>query len=160
MPLPLLLALVAGGITAIAALLHLTGRSQRAVLDAASARQAWLRHDPEAAPGEILVNAAQDAALLLPCPSSGSAAPGFPGLVWSFGADTAARSLEGARISPAPAGLRAAFADFAAPGLTITLTEQERAAWLARLPAASLSPDCRSSFCPPSTPAPSSGARA
>ncbi|MFW8635765.1 hypothetical protein [Cribrihabitans pelagius] len=156
MPLLLLLALVAGGISAIAVLLHLTGWSQRAVLDAGSARRAWLRHCPEAGPGEVLVNAARDAALLLPRTGAGpNAAAADTGLLWAFGADTAAHSLEGARISAVPAGLRVVFADFAAPGVTIRLTDQERGAWLARLPSACLSPACQRP-----APAPASGARA
>lgn len=161
MPLAVLLALVAGGISAIAILLHLTGRSERLVLDAGSARRGWLRHDPGTGPGEVLVNAARDAALLLPSSKDGSGPDtALPGLVWAFGADTAAHSLEGARITPAPAGLRVTFDDFAAPGVTLSLTAEECAVWLARLPEACLSPDCRIPAGPPPAPAPASGARA
>ncbi len=128
MPLELLLALVAGGISAIAAILHLTGRSERAVLTQASARDAWLRHCPGDSIRQVRPAADGHAALI--------AAQSGAGLVWSFGADTVARHLNGAAVSPVSAGLQFDFNDFSAPGLTLALTSAEREHWQALIAAA------------------------
>ncbi|MGR3760467.1 hypothetical protein ACUXV3_10110 [Roseobacteraceae bacterium NS-SX3] len=121
MPLEILLILVIGGISAIAVLLHATGRSAPVQLDAASARRAWLRHAPDDTVHDVTLAASGHAALVQA--SSG------PGVVWSFGADTVARHLRDTKIRPAPAGLRLSFHDFGTPGVTLTLTEDERARW-------------------------------
>ncbi|WP_264210973.1 hypothetical protein [Leisingera thetidis] len=125
MPLDLLLALVAGGISAIAALLHLAGCSRQMVLGPETARATWLRHFPQDPPARVLPAASGQAALVL----TGSGA----GLLWAFGAGTAGRHLSGCRIRETATGLRFDFNDFAAPGLSLTLPEGERRAWLARI---------------------------
>lgn len=121
MPLELLLVLVAGGIAAIAAILHLTGRSARTVLTAESAKRAWLRHCPGDTVHHVLPAATGQAALI----SAHSGA----GLVWAFGADTAARHLHGAAISERSGGLHIRFNDFSAPGVSVGLSGAERARW-------------------------------
>ncbi|WP_323783402.1 hypothetical protein [Leisingera sp.] len=128
MPLELLLALVAGGIAAIAAILHLSGRSERAVLTAETARAAWLRHCPGDSIRNVRPAADGQAALI--------AAQSGAGLVWAFGAATVARHLSGAEVSPSPNGLRFDFNDFSAPGLSLTLTAAERKHWQALIAAA------------------------
>ena len=80
MALELLLALVLGGISGIAVLLHLTGRSRQAVLGVETARTAWLRHFPEDSVLRVLPADGGQAALVL--------TSGGPGLLWAFGADT------------------------------------------------------------------------
>jgi hypothetical protein len=47
MPLPVLIALVIGGIAGIALILHLSGRSRVVALTEVTARAAWLRHFPD-----------------------------------------------------------------------------------------------------------------
>ncbi|WP_027235134.1 hypothetical protein [Leisingera caerulea] len=123
MPLELLLALVAGGITAIAVLLHVTGRSRQAVLTAESSRAAWLRQYPQDRVQNVLPAASGHAALI--------AADSGPGLVWAFGADSVARHLGGAAIAESAGGLRISFKDFSAPGVSVALTRAERARWQA-----------------------------
>ncbi|MBY6139858.1 hypothetical protein KUV26_10465 [Leisingera daeponensis] len=127
MPLELLLALVAGGISAIALLLHLTGRSRQAVLGTGSARTAWLRHFPGDSVIKVLPAASGQAALIL----TGNG----PGLLWAFGADTAGRRLTAGQVRETADGLHFAFNDFAAPSLALPLPEGERRHWLAQIAA-------------------------
>lgn len=127
MPLELLLVLVAGGITAIAAILHLTGRSARTVLTADSAKRAWLRHCPGDTVHHVLPATTGQAALIT--------AHSGAGLVWAFGADTAARHLHGAAISERSSGLHIRFNDFSAPGLSVALSGAERVRWQALIAA-------------------------
>lgn len=120
MPLEILLALVIGGIAGIAAILHLTGHSRSCPIpDAQTARQHWARHRPD----DIIlaVHLAQGAALI-------ETDHGL-GLLRPFGADTVAHPLRG--LARTPEGLRLRFHDFAAPDMTLTLTETEAADWLA-----------------------------
>ncbi|MEW2913051.1 hypothetical protein [Leisingera sp. JC11] len=123
MPLELLLALVAGGISGIAILLHLTGRSRQAVLTAASARSAWQRHFPNDSVVDVLPAASGQAALVL--------TEGGPGLLWAFGADTVGRHLAAGQVRETGTGLRFEFNDFAASGLSLALPESERQQWMA-----------------------------
>ncbi|KIC37989.1 hypothetical protein [Leisingera sp. ANG-M7] len=123
MALELLLALVLGGISGIAVLLHLTGRSRQAVLGIETARSGWLRHFPGDRVLKVLPAASGQAALVL--------TSGGPGLLWAFGADTVGRHLDGSNTCETATGLRFEFNDFAAPGLSLTLSESERRQWLA-----------------------------
>ena len=124
MPLELLLILVFGGIAAIALLLHLTGRSDLTVLDEAQARAAWLRQFPESPIADLTL--AKDGHAALIQTADGSAPLG---LVWSFGADTVARFLEGAKLSPCQQGLQLRLADFSAPTVQLHLGQAEAALW-------------------------------
>ncbi|KIC28632.1 hypothetical protein [Leisingera sp. ANG-M6] len=123
MPLELLLALVAGGISGIAVLLHLTGRSRQRILGAGNTRADWLRHFPEDSVFKVLPAASGQAALVL--------TNGGPGLLWAFGADTVGRHLAAEQVRETATGLRFDFNDFAAPGLSLRLPERERQQWLA-----------------------------
>lgn len=121
MPLPVLLALVAGGISGIALLLHLSGRSRRAMLTQATATAAWLREYPEDAVVEATVAADGHAALILTRAGKG--------LVWAMGADTTARPLRDFDLLETRAGMTVHFRDFSAPRVTLRLDDFERRHW-------------------------------
>lgn len=125
MPLPLLLILVIGGISMIALLLHLSGQSALAVLTPEDARAQWHRHFPDDAIHGVTMARTGHAALLRT--SQG------PGLLWSFGADTAARHLRDFDLLDHPKGLQVAFHDFTAPRVTLRLTPSERRDWQNRM---------------------------
>ncbi|AVO37699.1 hypothetical protein [Pukyongiella litopenaei] len=125
MPLTLLLVLVIGGISAITLLLHLTGRSERVLLTAATARAGWLRQFPGDRVGEVTVARDGHAALV--------ATPDGPGLVWAFGSDTVARRLDGCSAENTRRGLRLRLHDHTAPTVTLDLTGAERHDWLERI---------------------------
>ncbi len=122
MPLPVLLALVVGGISGIALLLHLTGRSRRAVLDPETAAAAWIRENPGDDVVEATVSADGHAALILTRQGKG--------LVWAMGADTTARPLRDFDLIETQQGLTVLFRDFTAPRARIRLTDFERRRWL------------------------------
>lgn len=122
MPLPVLLALVVGGISGIALLLHLTGRSRLAVLDPETAAAAWTRENPGDEVIEATVSADGHAALIL--------TPQGKGLVWAVGADTTARPLRDFDLMETPQGLTVLFHDFTAPRAKIRLADFERRHWL------------------------------
>lgn len=123
MPLHILIAMVVGGIAAIGFALHLLGKSTRVLLDEESARTAWARQFPDDPAIAVLVSADGHAALV-------ETARGR-GLVWSFGADTVARQLDHARLEQVEGGLRVRFADFTAPVVTISVSDEQRAFWRA-----------------------------
>jgi len=125
MPLEILLALVIGGIAGIALLLHLAGRSQRCILTPETAGAAWLRHYPDDTPREIEVARDGHAALVLTDRGQG--------LIWAFGADTAARRLEDYDLIDRGDRLRVVFHDFTAPAVTLRLDDFERQHWLNRM---------------------------
>ncbi|MFC4218035.1 hypothetical protein ACFP4H_08550 [Pseudophaeobacter arcticus] len=124
MPLELLLILVVGGISAIALLLHLTGRSRSSVMTDTQARQAWLRQFPESPIAKLTL--AEDGQAALIQPEDGRAPLG---LVWSFGADTVARFLEHVEVDKAKQGLHLNLADFSAPGVQLHLNDSEAEQW-------------------------------
>lgn len=126
MPLPVLLALVVGGIAVIGLLLHLTGQSRRFVIDGeATARREWLRHYPEDRVATVLVAGNGRAALV--------DTDRGPGLLWAFGADTVAERLAAPQVADRPDGLRLVLNRFSAPAVHLTLTPAERALWRDRL---------------------------
>jgi len=126
MPLSILLPMVVLGIAGIAVLLHLLGLSRRAMLaDEAAARAAWLREFPADAPINVTLCHDRSAALI-------ETARGC-GVVWPMGADTTARALDGARLSPTRTGLRIDLPDYTAPRIHITLDKDEAARWQATL---------------------------
>lgn len=124
MPLELLLILVIGGIAAIAVLLHLTGRSNKRVLSAAAARAAWQRQFPESRVSQLVVADNGHAALIRDAEASAPL-----GLVWSFGADTVARTLQDIDLARTNDGLRLSFADYSAPRVLLHLTPTETNSW-------------------------------
>ena len=121
MPLPILLVLVVGGISAITLLLHLLGKSRLTVLTPTNARDAWHRHFPEDDIGDVVV--AQDGHAAFVRTKQG------PGLLWSFGADTVARHLVDFDLIETPDQLRVVFHDFTAPRVALHLTDTERPFW-------------------------------
>lgn len=121
MPLEILLLLVIGGIAGIAVILHLAGLSRRTVLSAEDARSAWHRQFPDDLILDVTPTPHGHAALV----QTGDG----PGLVWAFGADTAARPLRDFDLLDCPAGLRIVFHDFTAPAVTLRLSESERQRW-------------------------------
>jgi hypothetical protein len=126
MPLSILLPMVVLGIAGIAVLLHLLGLSRRAVLaDEAAARAAWLREYPGDAPVRVTLCHDRSAALI----ETGRGR----GVVWPMGADTTARHLDGARLTPTRTGLRIDLPDYTAPRVHLTLDAGESARWQATL---------------------------
>lgn len=124
MPLELLLILVVGGISAIALLLHLSGRSKPKVMTEPQARAAWLRQFPESPIADLTLARDGHAALIQTADDSAPL-----GLVWSFGADTVARFLEDAELSPCQQGLHLRLADFSAPAVLLHLSQAEATHW-------------------------------
>ena len=121
MPLDILLILVIGGISAIALLLHLLGKSRRVVMDAEDARGHWHRHFPDDTVVDVTVAHGGHAALV----RTGQG----PGLVWAFGADTVARHLRDFDLVDAPHGFDVMFHDFTAPKVALHLDDFERPRW-------------------------------
>lgn len=86
MPLPVLLALVIGGIGGIALLLHLLGYTTRLDLrDEEAAMRCWEREFPETPALSAHPDDTGKAALI--------ETPRGPGLVWAMGADSCARLM-------------------------------------------------------------------
>ena len=132
MPLELLVILVVGGIGSIAFLLHLTGGSLQTRLDKNSAAAAWKRQFPDTAIRDVQLAPDGRAALIETRDS-----PPALGLVWSFGADTVARELSAATITPAKGGLRISFSDFGAPRASVALPQAAASAWQSKIAAQS-----------------------
>lgn len=122
MPLSILLPMVGLGIAGIAVLLHLLGLSRRATLaDEAAARAAWLREFPGDAPMRVTLCHDRSAALIMT--ETGR------GVVWPMGADTTARYLDGAQITPTRTGLCIDLPDYTAPRIHLALDPNETAEW-------------------------------
>lgn len=121
MPLNILLILVIGGISLIAVLLHLLGKSRQITLSPEDARTAWHRHFPDDQILDLIVAANGHAALVQTDQG--------PGLLWSFGADTVARHLRDFDVLEMPAHIKVIFHDFAAPSATLHLNDTERPVW-------------------------------
>lgn len=122
MPLEILLILVVGGISAIAVMLHFTGRSTRRVIDADSARQEWLRLFPDDNITGVLLSQDRHSALI--------ETPDARGLLWAFGADTVGRYLnDDSTVHDHKHGLCIRFDDFTAPAARLSLSADERSQW-------------------------------
>jgi hypothetical protein len=118
--------MVVCGIIGIAVILHVMGLSRAALLlDTAAAQAAWLREFPDHAPTRVILSHDHHAALI--------ETDGGPGVVWAMGADTTARALRGARISPTKKGLRIDLPDFTAPHIHLRLDRDEAEQWPAHL---------------------------
>lgn len=117
MPLILLLALVTGGIGAIALIVHMTGGSRRRVFASpAEACSAWDREMPDLAARGAELSADGSVALI----DLGAG----QGLVWSLGADCVARRLtDRTGIHPHGQGLRIAFHDPALADVIVPLRD-------------------------------------
>ncbi|MBK0327669.1 hypothetical protein I5535_10190 [Rhodobacteraceae bacterium F11138] len=116
-----LLIVVIGGIGSIILLLHLTGRSRKRELTPEDARTAWHRHFPEDQIHDVIVS--RDGHSGLVTTDQG------PGLIWSFGADTAARHLRNFDFVEKTNGQAIRFHDFTAPRVDLHLAEPELDRW-------------------------------
>ncbi|HBV55038.1 MAG TPA: hypothetical protein DEF12_08405 [Rhodobacteraceae bacterium] len=128
MPLPILLALVIGGIATIALLLHLLGLSRRGkIASPEAAIAAWNDDNPNRPARSALLSASGELALI--------DTEHGPGLVFAMGADLATRPLADARLRPTQRGLALRLPDFTAPRLHLTLAPEERPIWAQRITA-------------------------
>lgn len=128
MSLPILLALVIGGIAGIALLLHFAGlTASNGFSDPRAARNAWEREVPEFSVNQCFLSTNGHAALI--------AFDGGAGLVWTLGADTVARVLPPALPIATENGLRFTFPDFGSSTVQVHLNAQDRALWLKSLEA-------------------------
>ncbi|WP_170605967.1 hypothetical protein [Ruegeria arenilitoris] len=121
MPLEILLVLVVVGISGIGLMLHLTGRSRMRVLTHDLAWQDWLRHFPDDDVVDVTVSHDGHFALIRTTEVAG--------LLWSFGADTAARHLLDFDWLEHPEGFEILFHDFSIPRVIVRLDETERRHW-------------------------------
>jgi hypothetical protein len=121
MSLNILVILVIGGIAAIAALLHFSGRSAQRVLSPDEARAEWLRHFPDDPVEDLRVTHDGHAAILR--------TEQGPGLLWAFGTDTVARQLRDFDLVETERGLRVSFHDMTAAAVTLHLDADERGTW-------------------------------
>ena len=126
MPLELLVILVVGGITGIAALTWAFGFSKPFEFQTDNdAKMAWLRAHPGDDIHSVRISSDRRAALI-------GSAKGI-GLVWSFGADTTARLLDDISIQDAPDGLDFRLEEYTAPRLKVRLAPEDRDIWRQQL---------------------------
>lgn len=124
MPLAVLLPTVLIGILGIAAILHIMGlTAPRRLTGPTEALAAWEREFPEQDAIEAHLSADQKAALIL-------LRTGETGLVWCLGADTVARSLEGADFIETERGMDIYLHDMSAPHVSVALLPQDRPRWM------------------------------
>ena len=122
MPLSILVPMVVLGIGGITILLHLLGMSGgRPLQDEAAARAAWAREVADDPVERVILSQTGRAALI-------HSASGR-GIVWAMGADTVARSLDGATMTASGTTLRIAFPEYDARGVKLTLAEGEAQRW-------------------------------
>lgn len=121
MPLEILLILVVVGIAAIAALLHLTGRSKQRNMNSDDARAQWQRHFPDDRILDITLGHDGHAAIV--------ETDRGPGLLWAMGTDTVGRRLQEFDLAEEASGLRIVFHDFSAPKVTLKLNKDETRLW-------------------------------
>lgn len=126
MSLTVLIALVVAGIAGVALLIHTTGLSQpRRFTTEAEARAAWTREFPLTDVTGVTLCRSGRAALI--------ATPSDPGVVWPMGADSTARGLTNARVTPREGGLTLHLPDYAAPTVRLHLDPDEIALWAERI---------------------------
>lgn len=121
MPLEILLALVVGGIAAIATALHLLGLSAVKPLDEVSASNAWNRHFPDDKINSVLLS--HDGRTAIIATQKGKA------LLWQFGADTVARYLDDFETRRTSKGIVVMTHDPSAPKIHVRLSTAEQAEW-------------------------------
>ena len=126
MPITVLAALVVFGIAGIAVLTILFGfNTPRSFIDAEDAGSAWLREFPDLEPHDITLS--HDGCHALVQTDQGA------GIVWSMGADSAARLLAGARVKQSAKGLDLRLRDYTAPRIRVALTPDQQTIWLNRI---------------------------
>lgn len=118
MPLEIILPIVVFGITGIVLLVHFVGWTQhRQIPDKALAQTIWQADFP----GEVIANLAIDDTGLC---ALVTLTDGRKGLIWSFGDDAVARHLDVApSVEATPTGLHLRLADFTAPVVKLTLSD-------------------------------------
>ena len=122
MPITVLAALVVFGIAGVAMLTILFGFGERRKFtDTNDACAAWLREFPDLPPSKVLLS--QDGYHALVRTDQGA------GIVWSMGADSSARLVQGARITKTAKGLDLRIADITAPRIRPTLSPQDQINW-------------------------------
>jgi hypothetical protein len=122
MPLEILLILVVGGISVTALILHMSGRSNRRVMQTEEDVTAeWLRQFPDDFVQDVTVSQDGHAALI-------QTETGL-GLLWSHGADTVGRHLLDYDLVDRPDGFQIYFHDFAAPQALLHLSPAECQNW-------------------------------
>ncbi|WP_417207785.1 hypothetical protein [Antarctobacter sp.] len=126
MPLTVLIGLVVVGIAAIALLIHTTGLSHpRRFTTEEAARAAWTREFPLSDVKGVTLCRSGRAALI--------DTDAGVGVVWPMGADSTARRLTDARITPHDGGLILHLSDYAAPTVRLHLDPDETALWAERI---------------------------
>ncbi len=124
MPLSILVTLVVLGIAGIAVLTKWLGMSTpKQFQTEQDVIAAWAREFPETSVSDVTLCLSGNGALV-------TTARG-PGLVWAMGADSTARLLSNASLTPRDTGLRIDLPDYSAPHVTLTLTKTETAQWSA-----------------------------
>ncbi|KPA21580.1 hypothetical protein shim_22870 [Shimia sp. SK013] len=128
MTLPVLLALVVGGIAGIAAILHLMGlTTPYRFSNGHDAISAWEREVPERPATGFHLSSDSRASLVT--------FEGGVGIVWSFGGDTVARLLGDTPPQKTQNGLRFDFPDFGSSALKVRLKETDLDIWMKALEA-------------------------
>lgn len=120
MPLGLLGAIVAGGLVALALLMHKLGFSRLSPVEDAEAD--WLREWPDDDVRHVITARSGEAALV----RSGA---GW-GLVWRLGADRVARRLTDIEATPTADGVQLILHDFTAPHVHVALETDEIKHWI------------------------------
>lgn len=122
MPLLILAPMVIIGIAGIAIALHFMGFSQRRLLTSSEAVQrAWAREFPNLQVAKVLVASGHHALVTL--------RGGGCGLVWSMGADTAARPFGLGAVKYSDSGLTFHFGDPAVGSIYVPLGPEQLTQW-------------------------------
>lgn len=122
MPLSVLLPMVVLGISGIALLLHLLGKSGRLRLDREAAIAGWQREMGHTKVQQVLLAPSGHAALV----QSDTGA----GLVWVLGRDTVARTLGPGSLTRAKGRLRVSFSDYGSNDVILDLPPDTQKLWI------------------------------
>ncbi|MAM63744.1 hypothetical protein [Maritimibacter sp. UBA3975] len=121
MPLWLLGIIVVVGLTAIWLVMRVYGFDRPLTLTHEVVAQEFAVDNPGLTPEDIHLAKSGQSALVH--------AGGSTYVLWVMGQDVATHDLAKARVSDAESGLTLRLPDFAAPRVTLTLTEDEKARW-------------------------------
>ncbi|MZR13571.1 hypothetical protein GQE99_11145 [Maritimibacter sp. DP07] len=128
MPLWLLGIIVVVGLTAIWVFMRLYGFDKSLKLTHEMAGQEFTTDNPGLVAEDIVLARSGQAALIR--------AAGDTYVLWVMGQDVATHNLARARVTEAPEGVTLRLPDFAAPKVTIHLTDDEKRTWLPLIEAA------------------------
>ena len=121
MPLWLLGSIVVVGLAAIWLIMRVYGFDRPLVLTHEIAADEFTTDNPGLVPEDIHLAKSGQSALIH--------AGGSTYVLWVMGQDVATHNVARARVSEADTGLTLRLPDFAAPRVTLTLTEDEKARW-------------------------------